>query len=69
MSPQDTDKDLLPLMGCFTSLAVAVGRSFEEFAPHCYKRCCRMIAAQLRATHAHSDREEEVLVTCLDLLS
>mmetsp|Transcript_9191 Transcript_9191/g.26329 ORF Transcript_9191/g.26329 Transcript_9191/m.26329 type:complete len:907 (-) Transcript_9191:548-3268(-) len=66
----DTDKDLLPLMTCLTSIAQAVGHALEEFAPHCYSRCCRMIALQLHASrNGNLDQQEEVIIVCLDLLS
>eukprot|EP00191_Tetraselmis_sp_GSL018_P017971 CAMPEP_0177587948 /NCGR_PEP_ID=MMETSP0419_2-20121207/5948_1 /TAXON_ID=582737 /ORGANISM="Tetraselmis sp., Strain GSL018" /LENGTH=732 /DNA_ID=CAMNT_0019078081 /DNA_START=462 /DNA_END=2658 /DNA_ORIENTATION=- len=72
----DADKDLLPLMTCLMSIAQAVGHAFEEFAPNCYRRCCRMIATELHASQSNSnlgqqcpDRQEEALLVCLDLLS
>lgn len=45
----DTDRELLPLLECFTSLAQALGPAFEPFAVPAFERCERIVTAQLQA--------------------
>eukprot|EP00873_Tetraselmis_striata_P017576 jgi/Tetstr1/437840/TSEL_026480.t1 len=69
----DTDKDLLPLMNCFVSVAQNAGLAFEEFAPACFQRCCRIITAQLQAAATPvpgaPERSDAAIMVSLDLLS
>lgn len=45
----DTDRELLPLLECLTSLAQALGTAFEPYAEAMYERCMRIVAMQLQA--------------------
>ena len=45
----DTDRELLPLLECLTSLAQALGPAFEPYAEAMYERCMRIVAMQLQA--------------------
>ncbi|CAH9125944.1 unnamed protein product [Cuscuta epithymum] len=69
----DSDKDLFPLLECFTSIAQALGTGFSQFAPPVFQRCINIIQTQQMAkvgppsTGIPYDRE--FIVCSLDLLS
>lgn len=72
----DTDKELLPLLECFTAIAQALGPAFEEFAPTTFERCLRIVEVQLLAAAAVAagqiseiEPEKEFTVCALDLIS
>ena len=52
------------------------GPAFQEFAPACFERCERIVAAQLSARHAptgsdaqQQEPERDFIICCLDLIS
>eukprot|EP00884_Botryococcus_braunii_P019984 jgi/Botrbrau1/666/Bobra.0161s0050.1 len=72
----DTDKELLPLLECFTSLAVGLGPGLEELAPTWFERCIRIITVQLQVRQVKAagqatpvEYEREFIIGSLDLLS
>lgn len=72
----DTDRELLPLLECFTAVAQALGPAFEEYAPTTFERCHRLVATQLQAQAAVAagqppevEPEREFIVCALDLVS
>ncbi|CAM8901663.1 unnamed protein product [Rhodiola kirilowii] len=69
----DTDKDLFPLLECFTSIAQALGMGFSQFAEPVFQRCILIIQAQQLAksnpASAGLQYDKEFVVCCLDLLS
>ncbi|GFY94563.1 transportin 1 [Actinidia rufa] len=73
----NSDKDLFPLLECFTSIAQALGTGFSKFAQPVFQRCITIIQSQQLAkvdpvsSGVQYDREFVVCVlwTCsLDLL-
>ncbi|KAM7479471.1 hypothetical protein LguiA_027684 [Lonicera macranthoides] len=69
----NSDKDLFPLLECFTSIAQALGTGFSQFAQPVYQRCINIIQAQQLAKVDPSSvgvqYEKEFIVCSLDLLS
>uniref|UniRef100_A0A2P2MHJ9 Uncharacterized protein MANES_11G097900 n=1 Tax=Rhizophora mucronata TaxID=61149 RepID=A0A2P2MHJ9_RHIMU len=69
----DSDKDLFPLLECFTSIAQALGTGFSQFAEPVFQRCINIIQSQQQAkvdtTSAGIPYDKEFIVCCLDLLS
>ncbi|KAL8543781.1 hypothetical protein ACS0TY_004364 [Phlomoides rotata] len=69
----DSDKDLFPLLECFTSIAQALGTGFSQFAQPVFQRCINCIQTQLLAkidpVSAGAQYEKEFIVCSLDLLS
>lgn len=39
----DTDRGLIPLLECLTSVSAALGLAFEMYAPGIFERCVRII--------------------------
>lgn len=69
----NSDKDLFPLLECFTSIAQALGPGFAQFAEPVYQRCISLIQTQLLAKVDHVaagvQYDKEFVVCSLDLLS
>ncbi|KAK1299596.1 Transportin-1 [Acorus calamus] len=69
----NSDKDLFPLLECFTSIAQALGPGFSPFAQPVYQRCIDLIRTQQMAkidpAGAGVQYDKEFIVCSLDLLS
>ncbi|CAN4112585.1 unnamed protein product [Withania somnifera] len=69
----NSDKDLFPLLECFTSIAQALGAGFAQFAQPVFQRCITIIQSQQLAkvdpTSAGLQYDREFIVCSLDLLS
>ncbi|CAL9074954.1 unnamed protein product [Musa acuminata var. zebrina] len=69
----NTDKDLFPLLECFTSIAQALGPAFSQFAEPVFQRCISLIEIQQLAKVDHVTAgvqyDKEFIVCSLDLLS
>ncbi|KAM7258081.1 hypothetical protein ACFE04_013822 [Oxalis oulophora] len=69
----NSDKDLFPLLECFTSIAQALGSGFGQFAQPVFQRCTIIIQSQLLAkvdpVAAGVQYDKEFVVCSLDLLS
>ncbi|CAL9040249.1 transportin-1-like isoform X2 [Musa acuminata AAA Group] len=69
----NSDKDLFPLLECFTSISQALGPGFSQFAEPVYQRCIGLIQIQLLAKVDHVTAgvqyDKEFIVCSLDLLS
>ncbi|KAK4746628.1 hypothetical protein SAY87_025665 [Trapa incisa] len=69
----DADKDLFPLLECFTSIALALGSGFSQFAEPVFERCIRIIQIQQQAkvdpAAVGVQYDKEFVVCSLDLLS
>ncbi|KAK9132591.1 hypothetical protein Scep_012119 [Stephania cephalantha] len=69
----NSDKDLFPLLECFTSIAQALGPGFSQFAGPVFQRCIDLIQAQQLAKvdplSAGVQYDKEFIVCSLDLLS
>uniref|UniRef100_A0A5B6Z3Z7 Transportin-1 n=1 Tax=Davidia involucrata TaxID=16924 RepID=A0A5B6Z3Z7_DAVIN len=69
----NSDKDLFPLLECFTSIAQALGTGFSQFAEPVFQRCINIIQTQqLAKVHPSStggQYDKEFIVCSLDLLS
>ncbi|KAM3223678.1 hypothetical protein ACQJBY_057188 [Aegilops geniculata] len=69
---QKSNKDILPLLECFTSIAQAAGSGFFQFAKPVFQNCLDLIKfwqlanADCAAPHASDD--EDFIVYSLDLL-
>ncbi|KAG0590810.1 hypothetical protein KC19_1G128300 [Ceratodon purpureus] len=69
----DSDKDLFPLLECFTSLAQALGAGFTQYAEPVFLRCINLIqthqVAKTDPERAGVNYDKEFIVCSLDLLS
>lgn len=69
----DSDKDLFPLLECFTSIAQALGPGFYQFTEPIFQRCINIIQSQQLAKvdpiRAGVQYDKEFIVCSLDLLS
>ncbi|PHT97847.1 Transportin-1 [Capsicum chinense] len=69
----NSDKDLFPLLECFTSIAQALGAGFAQFAHPVFQRCITIIQSQQLAkvdpASAGLQYDREFIVCSLDLLS
>nr|XP_016457808.1 PREDICTED: transportin-1-like [Nicotiana tabacum] len=69
----NSDKDLFPLLECFTSIAQALGTGFASFAQPVFQRCITIIQSQQLAkvdpASAGLQYDREFIVCSLDLLS
>ncbi|KAA8546130.1 hypothetical protein F0562_020976 [Nyssa sinensis] len=69
----NSDKDLFPLLECFTSIAQALGMGFSQFAEPVFQRCTNIIQTQQLAKvdpgSAGALYDKEFIVCSLDLLS
>lgn len=69
----DHDKDLFPLLECFTSIAQALGQAFAPFTEPVFERCCNIARTQLHLRDAGAATpvayDHEFVVCALDLLS
>ncbi|EPS73595.1 hypothetical protein M569_01158, partial [Genlisea aurea] len=69
----NSDKDIFPLLECFTSVAQALGTGFSQFAPTVFQRCINIIESQQLAKvdpiSAGVPFDKEFIVCSLDLLS
>ncbi|OAY80367.1 Transportin-1, partial [Ananas comosus] len=69
----NSDKDLFPLLECFTSIAQALGPGFSQFAEPVFQRCINLIQTQQLAKVDQAAAgvlyEKEFIVCSLDLLS
>ncbi|KAI7750159.1 hypothetical protein M8C21_003118 [Ambrosia artemisiifolia] len=69
----NSDKDLFPLLECFTSIAQALGSGFSQFAQPVFQRCLDIIQSQQLAkvdpVSAGVQFDKEFVVCSLDLLS
>ncbi|XP_024377334.1 transportin-1 isoform X1 [Physcomitrium patens] len=70
---QDYDKDLFPLLECFTSIAQALGPGFSHYAEPVFMRCINLIrthgVAKADPLRAGVNYDKEFIVCSLDLLS
>ncbi|CAK9221083.1 unnamed protein product [Sphagnum troendelagicum] len=69
----DSDKDLFPLLECFTSIAQALGPGFTQYAEPVFVRCINLIrtheVAKADPGRAGVTYDKEFIVCSLDLLS
>lgn len=69
----NSDKDIFPLLECFTSIAQALGTGFSQFAEPVFQRCINIIQTQQLAkvdpVSAGVQYDKEFIVCSLDLLS
>ncbi|KAG6528448.1 hypothetical protein ZIOFF_010623 [Zingiber officinale] len=69
----NSDKDLFPLLECFTSIAQSLGPGFSQFAEPVFQRCIGLIQIQQLAKVDHATAgvqyDKEFIVCSLDLLS
>eukprot|EP00850_Spirogloea_muscicola_P004833 SM000021S06466 [mRNA] locus=s21:568140:575673:+ [translate_table: standard] len=69
----DTDKDLLPLLECFASLAQALGMGFAQYAEPVFVRCTNIIRTQSLAKVDNNRSgvvyDKDFVICSLDLLS
>ncbi|XP_047310116.1 transportin-1-like [Impatiens glandulifera] len=69
----NSDKDLCPLLECFTSIAQALSSGFAQFAEPVFQRCINIIQTQQLAkanpVQSGIQYERELIVCSLDLLS
>ncbi|XP_057974190.1 transportin-1 [Malania oleifera] len=69
----NSDKDLLPLLECFTSIAQALSTGFSPFAEPVFQRCINIIQteqlAKVDPVSAGIQYDKEFIVCSLDLLS
>lgn len=69
----NSDKDLFPLLECFTSIAQALGPGFSPFAEPVFQRCISLIQTQQLAkvdpVAAGVQYDKEFVICSLDLLS
>ncbi|GMN38220.1 hypothetical protein TIFTF001_007452 [Ficus carica] len=69
----NADKDLFPLLECFTSISQALGSGFSSFAEPVFQRCISIIQTQQLAkvdpVSAGVQYDKEFIVCSLDLLS
>ncbi|XP_057500476.1 transportin-1-like [Actinidia eriantha] len=69
----NSDKDLFPLLECFTSIAQALGTGFSKFAQPVFQRCITIIQSQQLAkvdpVSSGVQYDREFVVCSLDLLS
>ncbi|KAG6712007.1 hypothetical protein I3842_05G083800 [Carya illinoinensis] len=69
----NSDKDIFPLLECFTSIAQALGTGFSQFAEPVFQRCISIIQTQQVAkvdpVSAGVQYDKEFIVCCLDLLA
>ncbi|XP_042462670.1 transportin-1-like isoform X1 [Zingiber officinale] len=69
----NSDKDLFPLLECFTSIAQSLGPGFSQFAEPVFQRCVGLIQIQQLAKVDHATAgvqyDKEFIVCSLDLLS
>ncbi|XP_043812783.1 transportin-1 isoform X3 [Manihot esculenta] len=62
----DSDKDLFPLLECFTSIAQALGTGFSQFAGPVFQRCLNIIQLQQLAKVSQSNLRDVLLQCCVD---
>ncbi|KAJ4700596.1 transportin 1 [Melia azedarach] len=69
----NSDKDLFPLLECFTSIAQALGTGFSQFAEPVFQRCLNIIQSQqlakIDSRSAGVQYDKEFIVCTLDMLS
>jgi transportin-1 len=65
----DSDRVLLYLMECMTSLAVALGPAFQPWASEAFARCLRLLQQVLAADSSGQACDKEFAVCALDLLT
>ncbi|KAK9057018.1 hypothetical protein SSX86_024384 [Deinandra increscens subsp. villosa] len=69
----NSDKDLFPLLECFTSIAQALGSGFSQFSQPVFQRCLDIIQTQQLAkvdpVSVGVQFDKEFIVCSLDLLS
>lgn len=65
----NSDKDLFPLLECFTSIAQALGTGFSQFAEPVFQRCLTIIQTQQLIKADPVAYDKEFVVCSLDLLS
>lgn len=72
----DSERDLLPLLECFSALASAIGHAFEEFAKPMFDRCISIVTQQLagRASAANGQPAEpepdrDFIICSLDVIA
>jgi len=69
----DNDRDLFPLLECFTSIAQALGPGFSQYAEPVFLRCITLIrtheVAKGDPQRAGVNYDKEFIVCSLDLLS
>ncbi|THF99557.1 hypothetical protein TEA_013132 [Camellia sinensis var. sinensis] len=62
----NSDKDLFPLLECFTSIAQALGTGFSQFAQPVFQRCINIIQSQQLAKVSQSSLRDLLLQCCMD---
>ncbi|KAI8911544.1 armadillo-type protein [Gorgonomyces haynaldii] len=71
----DDDRGLFPLLECLSSVAIAVGKGFQPYAPAIWERCIRIIRNTLVQIQAYRQDptmdmpDKDFLITCVDLIS
>ncbi|KAF8141179.1 armadillo-type protein [Boletus edulis] len=72
---QDDDDDLIPLLECLSSVAIAMGPGFAPYAPLVFQRCVAIVHRSLLQYQAYQQNpdldepDKSFLVVSLDLLS
>ncbi|RKO91793.1 armadillo-type protein [Blyttiomyces helicus] len=71
---QDSDRDIFPLLECMSSVAIALGSGFAQFASEVWQRCLNLISSNLHASEAQKlnpdiDVDKDFMIVALDLLS
>lgn len=72
---EDDHRDLFPLLECLSSVTIALGPGFAQFAPPVFSRCVHLLHRNLAQIDAYSNGavaelpEKDFLITALDLLS
>jgi transportin-1 len=71
----DDDDDLVPLLECLTSVTIAAGPAFANWAPIVYERCYRIIHTSLvqyttwQQNQELDEPDRSFIIVALDLLS
>mmetsp|Transcript_67270 Transcript_67270/g.154555 ORF Transcript_67270/g.154555 Transcript_67270/m.154555 type:complete len:888 (+) Transcript_67270:81-2744(+) len=67
----DDDRSLSPLLECLSSVVIALGQGFAQYAPPVFARCTRLIDMALNKQRAGLEEgtENDLIVCSLDLIS
>lgn len=71
----DESREMFPLLGCLSYIAMAYGNSFAQFAPPIFDRCIKLIYSNLgqhlafMAGQSVDQPDKDFIVSALDLLS
>ncbi|KAJ3339678.1 hypothetical protein HDU93_007904 [Gonapodya sp. JEL0774] len=75
-SLKDQSRDMFPLLECLSSVAMALGPGFGQFAPNVWNRCLQLISITLQQIQAYNANptsveqpDKDFIIVALDLLS